>query len=261
MTLHELGLDPATGTWAALDDSDRLELTLGLTLGGNHSLRLDASRLETDSAARRPLGDAAGTAFDASDVEQREIELAWVYDTTDDPLFPTRGDAMTAGIGLRRLEGVLSPRSAAGGSPTMVALSEMSSRMVGLSLFGARHWPLSARQTASLSLKLLLSRSQVENVPAQAGSSGTRFMSGDVDALEVDLGVRYSLALWGGRKVRRWGELRWETVANLLYVQTSPAYALHQPLWGVSASSTLALRNSWGVFRIGLAILDFDGDL
>lgn len=256
--LHELGLDPAAGTWTT-EDSERAEVTVGLPLGGNHSLRLDANHLETGSATRRPFGYAPGTVFDAEDLEESAIELAWVYDSTDDPVFPTRGDAWTAAVGVKRLEASLADSFGAG-PPTTAA--QMRSRLVGLSLLGARNWPLSARQTVSLSLKLLLSRSDVDNVPTYDGDGDVRFRSGDVDALEADLGVRYSLALGDGRHARRRGDLRWETVASVLYVETSPVYepASH-PLWGMSASTTLALRNGWGIFRIGFAIFDYDGEL
>ncbi len=252
-TLQELGLDPGVAVWRLAADSDRLELTVGVPLGGNHSLRFDASGSETGSAVRRPLG--GGGALDARDVEQRELELAWVFDSTDDPVFPTRGDAATAAVGVRWFEGDLSEPSS-----SELALG-LSSRLVGLSLFGTRHWPLSARQTVSLSLKLLLSRSRVDGLPqgpvalAVAGPVA----SGDVDALEADLGARYSLSLWGRGRTRRLGELRWETVAGLLYVETSPAFA--DPLWGVRLSTGIALRNTWGIFRIGFAFLDYDGDL
>ena len=70
--LHELGLDPAVAIWQATGESDRVELTLGLPIHGNHSLRLDASNLETASATRRFPG--GGPAFDVGDLE-REIEI------------------------------------------------------------------------------------------------------------------------------------------------------------------------------------------
>jgi hypothetical protein len=276
-TLRELGLDPAAAVWISDDASDRLELTVGVPLAGNHSLRVDASRLETGSATRRPLDGTA--AVSARDVEQREIELAWVYDSTDDPVFPSRGDALTAAIGLRWLEADLSPSSLAAGTPAAgTPAAAMSSRRVGLSAFGARHWPLSARQTVSLSLKLVASRSEIQNVPIESppaedgpaesggapggGQAGLTFGGGDVDTLEAELGARYSLALWGPAKVRRSGELRWETVAGLIYIETSPAFSpAAQPLWGVSLSTGIALRNTWGIFRIGFTFLDFDGAL
>ena len=268
----EPGLDPGFATWSSTGDSDRVELTLGIPLGGNHSLRFDASHLETESAVRRPLGGAMDSVVGVDDVEHREIELAWVYDTTDDPVFPHHGEAMTAAIGLRQLEGDLATpaldRLDLGGIRLASPLAaEMSSRLVGLSLFGARHWPLSGRQTVSLSLKLLLSRSEVENVPvsvasAQHETAEIRLLSDDVDAVEADLGVRYSVSLSGPRQIRRLGDLYWEAVAGLLYIETSPVFeTFGQPLWGVSASTSIALRNSWGVFRIGFTYLDYDGGL
>ncbi len=274
-TLRELGLDPAVAVWISGDESDRLELTVGVPLAGNHSLRVDASRLETGSATRRALGSA--DVADARDVGQSELEVAWVYDSTDDPVFPTRGDAVTAAVGLRWLEADLSPPSFALDTPGALdaPMAAMRSRRLGLSAFGARHWPLTARQTVSLSLKLAASRSETENVPiardpgagvpAEAAGGeplGLAFGGGDVDTLEAELGARYSLALWGPAKVRRRGELRWETVAGLLYVETSPAFnPVAHPLWGVSLSTGIALRNTWGIFRIGFTFLDFDGDV
>ena len=279
-SLQELGLDPAAAVWTAAEESDRLELTLGVPLAGNHSLRLDASSVETGSATRRTLDGGSAPPIDARDVEQRELELAWVYDSTDDPVLPTRGDALTAAIGLRWLEGDLSepptmtPAALASGavpvsSPLASGATEMSSRLVGLSFFGARHWPLSPKQTVSLSLKLLASRSEVDDLPMASAAGENReeprqlvFYSGDVDTLEAGLGARYSVGLWGPAMVRQLGELRWETVAELIYVETSPVVstAAH-PLWGVSLSTGIALRNTWGLFRIGFTFLDFDGDL
>ncbi|MCP3958503.1 MAG: hypothetical protein GY719_11675 [bacterium] len=271
--LLEPGLDPAIATWEANSESDRVELTFGLPIGGNHSLRLDASHLESESATRRYLGNGPGdsSAYAADDVEQREIELAWVYDSTDDPLFPTLGDAMTVSVGLRRFEGDLAPvppldiaavDAMTPGGPILAPSTRMTSRLLGLSFHGSRNWPVSPRQAVSLRLKVLLSRSRVENVPVRTETAETRLMSGDVDALEADLGVRYSLSLWNPAKSRRLGELRWETVAGLIYVETSPVFdPVAHPLWGVSASSSIAWRNGWGVFRIGLAYLDYDGAL
>ncbi len=268
-TLRELGLDPAAAVWTATEASDRLELTVGVPLSANHSLRFDASRVETGSAMRRPLDGIA--AHEARSVEQRELELAWVFDSTDDPVFPSRGDALTAAVGVRVLEGDLAPPGELGSAAG--ATSEMSSKLVGLSFSGARHWPLSARQTVSLSLRLLVSRSEIEGIPlpaasdaaaetGEAGPAELPLWSGDVDALEAGFGARYSLGLWGPGKIRRLGELRWETVAELVYADSSPVLspAAH-PLWGVSLSTGIAFRNTWGLLRIGFTYLDFDGEL
>ncbi len=272
--LQEIGLDPGAAVWTAVDEADRLEMTFGVPLAGNHSLRLDASHLEVGSAARRPLGGAGDAPLDARDVEQQELELAWIYDSTDDPVFPSRGDAFSAAVGLRWLEGDLSAPQAVESVPGAATASEMSSRLIGLSFLGARHWPLSDRQTVSLSLKLLASRSEVDGLPlapaagegsvpspeAGGGSAQPALWSGDVDTLEAGLGARYSLSLWGPGKIRRRGELRWETLAKLIYLESSPVLSpIAHPLWGLSLSTGIALRNTWGIFRIGFTYLDYDG--
>ena len=262
--LLEPGLDPAIATWTASGDADRLELTLGLPLGGNHSLRFDAARVETSSADRRLLGRDFDILTEVDDSEEREIEVAWVYDTTDDPVFPTNGDAMTASVSLRQLEGDLSAITRLGSVGTILDLpnARISSKLVGLNAYGARHWPLSPRQTVSLSLEVLLSRSDVENVPVEIEGGAIRLVSDTVDSLEADVGFRYSISLRQPRRSKRSGELRWESLANLVFLESSPVFSSsNQPLWGISASTGIALRNSWGIFRFGLAYLDFDGDL
>ncbi len=49
--------------------------------------------------------------------------------------------------------------------------------------------------------------------------------------------------------------------ANLIYVENSPVVnPIAHPLWGVSLSTGIALRNTWGIFRIGFTYLDYDGE-
>ncbi|MEM7353216.1 MAG: hypothetical protein AAF657_20645 [Acidobacteriota bacterium] len=262
--LLEPGLDPAIATWTATGAAERLEVSLGVPLGGNHSLRFDASRVETRSMDRRLLRRDNDLITGLEDVEQEEIEVAWVYDTTDDPVFPDSGDAVTASVSLRQLEGDLSTILRLGPVATFLATpsAQVSSRLVGLDAHGTRHWPLSPRQTVSLSLEVLLSRSDVDNLPVELEDGTIRLVSDTVDAVEAEIGLRHSVRLRGPRPGKRSGEVRWETLANLVYLETSSAFnALDQPLWGLSASTGIALRNSWGIFRFGIAYLDFDGDL
>jgi hypothetical protein len=64
--------------------------SLGLPIVGNHSIRLDLFAQQLD------YGRFAGTSFEQ---EAYGADMAWIYDTTDDPLFPSRGSKVIGSAG------------------------------------------------------------------------------------------------------------------------------------------------------------------
>lgn len=253
----DLGLDPTASVWADLEDSDRFELTLGIPLGDNHALRLGAARLESGGGHRRQLApERFGAFLNAGERDQSELELAWIYDTTDDPIFPTRGDRMRSALSVERLDAEL----AAGAflEPT-IALPALRSRLVALTVAGSRAWPITPRQTVEVRLRLRYGRADVRDLPALADPAARPPLDAVLGTFEGDLGVRYALAL---RKRHRRGDLVWETEARTFVADTRPTLAPRSlPLRGTSVSTAVALRNAWGLFRFGLIFLDVDGDL
>ena len=268
VTVRPLGLDPTFSSWSNETDSTTGNITLGLPLRGNHSLRFDATRFQSSDGSRRLVLDpvASGTLNRHQDMVDQRVEIAWIYDTSDDPNFPTRGHALSVAYELRELradfpvaeiDGDIQVDGADNGLSTADVVT-MRTQMHRLVFVGTQHWPLSRRHTVSGSLRLAVGRSDLVNVPLD----GLRVLSGDdLDVFEANLTVRHSMHVWRARGQQNHQELRWENVLDVGYEETAPNFGLfNNPLDRWRFHTSLAFRSAWGVFRLGLAIEDVGRD-
>jgi len=207
-----------------LNDFYTGSLALEVPLTGNHSLRstLDWFQSKSDSGGFRSRNES-GT-----------VGLSWVYDSTDDPLFPTRG------------------RSALGGarysdSKQTFQSTEFSSRQtshdIGLQLAGSRFWSLTTRQSVSAAFNASWDRTTL-----------AAFRETNENSLaSVKLGHATDLQrrLLGSGGV----DLRWE---NSLEVLSSRFDGPFSREWRSDARVTtgLALRNRWAITRLSFTYLD-----
>ncbi len=192
-------------------------LSVGTPLSGNQSLRADLSWERSDFSAE---GFTTRT-------DLRDVELSWIYDTTDDPLFPSRGLRLTAG-----------PFYQSANTETREGLLPSGSeRIVGLDASAARYWPLSARQSLGLLGSLVRQRQTV-------ATAGLRL--GPLDEYTATLALIHSVSLWSGERTRRFGDLRW---------QTSAMETVNHPggLNGTAFTlqTGLAFRSTWAVIHLG----------
>lgn len=167
----------ASVTRARHGGTTRPALSVGVPLTANQSLRTDLSWLQQDDQSAHLV----------SRLQQRDASLAWIYDTTDDPLFPGRGVKLSAGV-FREEAG---ERSSFG-----PFVRHTQFQISGISLFAARHWPLTPRQSLSVALA------------ATAVTSNRTVLDHGYDAT---LDLLHSVSLWGDERTRRFGDLRWET--------------------------------------------------
>jgi hypothetical protein len=259
VTVLPLGLDPTFSSWESTRDSDRLTLTLGIPLGDDRSLQLEASHLTSREGRRRAvLEPGVPTLFLHRDYTERQLRLAWLDDTRDDPTFPTRGQLRTAALEYRRVDAdffdrlTFDPETGdfVNGLPEVV---DAGSRLLRASFSHSLHRPLGARHTVSASLRLAAGRAEIENLPG-----GDRLLpTTDLDVFEATASFRHGMELWKsrGRGGRR--ELFWETVLDLGYEVTSPRLDLPQnPLRRIGLSSSLTWRTPRGIVRVGIAFVD-----
>lgn len=262
-TVRPLGLDPTFSSWTSESDSTRGDFTLGMPLRGDHSLRFNASRFESPEGSRRLVLDPldAGTLDLHRDLVDQRVELAWIYDTSDDPDFPTEGRFLSLAYELREVRADFPTSSAtspaATGPPAKVTTSR--SQLHRLVLVGTQHWPVTHRHTLSGSLRLSSGTSDVENIPLE----GQRVLSTqDLTVFEVNLVLRHSMRLWRASRQLDYQELLWENVFEVGHEGTSPSLdLLNNPLDRWSFRSSLAFRSTWGVFRLGLAVEDVGRNL
>ena len=262
-TVRPLGLDPTFSSWTSDSESTRGNFTLGVPLRGDHSLRFDASRFESPEGSRRLVLDPfdTGTLDVQRDLVDQRIELAWLYDSSDDPNFPTEGRFVSVAYELREARADFAVLETVDGEPSSLptlGTTTLRSQLHRLVLVGTQHWPVSHRHTLSASLRLSAGVSDVENVPLE----GQRVLSSkDLSVLEANLVLRHSMRLWRARRHLDYQELRWENVFEAGHEATSPSLGLlNNPLDRWSFRSSLAFRSTWGVARLGLAVEDVGRD-
>ena len=216
----------------------------------------------SDAAERRLPGTGSRAVQQATDVERYDLSAGWAFDTTDDPLFPTHGDELTASLVYTDFASDFASDPAA-----VVDLARMRSQQ--LSAGDRRPAQLVGQPPANRVRRLqaacrpLAGRGRAGACGRHGGGLGVVEPSelqvlrrDDVTTWEVGAEFRYSLRL-AERRARRLGEMRWETAARVFYIETTPAFdSAASPLRGLSFESTVALRNDWGVFRVGFTVLD-----
>jgi hypothetical protein len=247
-----LGLDPDVTTMTTRE-SNRYTAAVAMPLAGNHSVRTRLTWSEGEPSTRRSF--LRGPGFDRdfnldSNFSRLQLDLKWVYDNTDDPLFPSDGVTVSAGLELSDLELTDQGRELFGPD----GLPDSRAHLLAVAVSGQKTWPLTQKQAASASLRTAVGRSNLREVLV-----GDELVNEDVTALEVTAGLRHSLSLWGFERARRLGELRLETTADYGYEALSPQIGAGS-VGRFQLGTSLAFRNRWGLFRFGLSYLDFIGD-
>lgn len=259
-----LGLDPDVTTMTTRE-STRYTAAAAMPLAGNHSVRTRLTWSEGEPSTRRSFLRDPGLDREFgfhSDFSRLQLDLKWVYDNTDDPLFPSDGVTLSAGLEMSDLEmtdqvleyfGTPPPQARpAGELPD--GLPDSKAHLLAVAVSGQKTWPLTPRQAVSASVRTAVGRSNLQEVLI-----GDELVSEDVTALEVTAGFRHSVSLWGFERARRLGELRLETTANYGYEALSPRIGAGS-VGRVQVGTSLAFRNRWGLFRLGLSYLNFIGD-
>lgn len=239
------GLDPTYSNWSALADTVRLRLTVGYPLGGNRSLRLKGSYRATESGLRRlALDTDPGRLSLFSDRHEVELNLSWVLNSVDDPVFPTRGALVEAGLDLRTLDADLVQYDITG--PPSLVLAASRSRQLALLATATRHWPSGERGALTLGGELLIGRSRIRDLPTY----DLELIRGDVSVWSASASAGFGLFLKRVHSGERWRDLRWESTAQLFASGISPSLGQEQaPGYGFRVATGLTYRNTWGVMR------------
>ena len=278
--VFSLGLDPTFSSWQNQEDFRQVQASLGAPLGQRTSLGLKVSHTFSEFGERRNLLGLDGPrgTLEYRDLVQDSAELSLVYDTTDDPVFPTRGLTFTAGLDLERIEADLQvpavsflQRSRAIELPPELnaQLPPYSAEQLRLSGTLTQHWSIHRRHTLTLSARVAAGLAEVENLPViepkpcppldlDCAPNTLRLVrSADLDVLESQFIIQVSSELWSPEVTRRVGDFRLENSLEFGYDRTSPALGLaDNPLYRKSITTSLVFRNAWGLFRVSFQILD-----
>jgi hypothetical protein len=257
------GLDPAFVSWS-WGSASLLSLELGVPLDATDAVRFAWSRRDGLGGSRSEVfghfrfGERIYSA-ERSDLTLDRAELKWVRDTSDDPLVPTRGFTLAAGVERSAFEtGALEEFQRSEEEPFVyvpVRRPAQESEQIAAVVSGARHWSITPRQTVSGLGRLSIGRSSLRNLPLRDGVLADQ----DLDVFGGSLGVRHAVRLWQARGDKGFGDLYLESRAELGIDATSPDIQpgrAPNPLERLEMSVGLIFRNAWGRLRILFSYLD-----
>ncbi|HSF43344.1 MAG TPA: BamA/TamA family outer membrane protein, partial [Thermoanaerobaculia bacterium] len=252
-----LSLDPTFASWS-FHNSTRVSLGLSVPAGPRQSVQASLSERRGDARERSPVlfSESRAPVFFSGDgdLTYRRAEAKWVYDTSDDPLLPTRGMSLSAGVEAARFE-------SEGLRPTAFPFFEpplppFRSEQVVVAVSGIRHFSVTPRQTVTLTARGSAGQSRIKNL-FTGNRTGGRAERRDVslDSLGGAIGVRHSVALRRHRERGNLSDLRFETGAEIGGERTAPDLG-PSPLKRLSLSLGVVFRNQWGRVRATFTYLD-----
>ncbi|MEM8932657.1 MAG: POTRA domain-containing protein, partial [Acidobacteriota bacterium] len=261
-----LGSDPTFASWEGDGDFNEARIALGLPLSGSRHLRIAASFSISEEGFRSSiLGDSSfRRSLPYQDLETGRLEVVWSDDTTDDPIFPSRGRRRSLSLDLLTIDARLfAPRFVVPGEslnlPDGVALGDAlpstSSRQWRLSFTDSRHWGLGRRQTVSLTGRLAIGTASIEGLARLDEDCSTRiagFCANDLvfadddrfTIWEASLRLSHAVRLGSERFRREHGDLRFETTVEIGWDDNESMAGLDgDPLARRSAGVAVIYRN------------------
>jgi hypothetical protein len=252
-----LALDPAFSSWG-FDNSRKISLGLAIPFGGPQSVQLALSERRGDVSSRRnvivdPNAQIPAIFFEEGELAYARAEAKWVYDTSDDPLLPTRGLSLSAGLEAARFDGrdliALLPSVEGGLFP--IPVPDFHSEQVVAAASAIRHWPVTPRQTVSATGRAFGGTSRLENLMIRFEEP----RDVDLDTFGGSLGLQHALNLRRSRRAGDFADMRLESGVEVGVERTSPDLG-PSPLERFSAWVSFVFRNQWGRVRVLLSYLD-----
>ena len=204
-------------------------LSVGIPIVGNHSLRADLNLYRSDY----------DDSFSRIRSESQRLWVSWDYNTTDDPLFPTSGTRLNAGVGYIEDE-----REDRFRDPLLGEVRfKDTAKVHEVGIFGDRHWSLTRRQSISADLGGYWSE-----VDANGTDDRYEYWQGSA-------GLRHSTDLWGFEKTERFGDLRWENTLSIIRSDADSFFGDSSTTDG-RLTTGVVFRNAWGVTRLSFSYID-----
>jgi signal transduction histidine kinase len=214
--IFDLGLDPTFASWSITGETPRLRINVDVPFRGNHGLRVLMSYRIADAGIRRQA--FTPSRFDVfSDRDELRLNASWIYNSLDDPVFPSSGRLVQAGLDLSYLSADLAAFGIESSGAEPVG---MKSRQGGALAIGSRFWPITESQSLSGRAEAFLGWSGVDNAPTDDG----RILTGDLGVGRVSLAVGHAAFISRIHTDRKRRDVRWESEVEWYYSSTSPDF-------------------------------------
>jgi hypothetical protein len=232
-------------------DTERFSLLAGFPLTVHQSVRFSATSRKADI---QDIGFGGG---DREGIvgRARDADVRWIYDSTDDPVMPTRG--RLANVGVVAARQTSATRAVTGEAPPAdLDLTGFSQEIEIVALVaGFRSYrPLSARRSLWVAGEVTLSRTAFDE---RLGELDLPERS--TTATVVEVGGGYDVDLWEPGAHRRIGDLRFETTLRVLYNEREPEPFVELDRFSAVGGIGFVLRNRWGLFRFGFNVEEISG--
>lgn len=235
------------------DRSVMLRLTVGIPRSARQLWRLDAFHRRSDSNFRQRR-DGVYFSVSEQDLQETRLRASWIYDTTDDPVFPSRGDELTvtaeAGYQNGRATDVFNYVDAENYGSTGID-RRSSGWSDGVSLSGRRFFPLGHRQNLAASLK-----ASAGHFEHDIGGEVLGLQGFDSDSWHAEASLRHAVDLVGAKRSQPQRRLRWENGVEYSYGEVSGTLSATAQYATAAWRSELIYRSRWGVFRLSFRLID-----
>lgn len=229
-TTLEYGADvrdqPAQARNTSVHERLTAQVVAGVPLRGNHALRATFLTTPLSVFSEKPREEQEPG--EELKVERATTtELSWIYDSTDDPLFTTRGTRGVVGAGRRTIPFVV---------PLDPVMLRSNQRHLWVAADFRRAWSLAPRHT-------ILARAGLTSLRRDFGPSGH-----DVEH-SPSFGATYAYSVFGPDRPSRLGDLRLE--AGVVHERSYLRDDFDDEETGLTAARVgLLFRSEWGVVRL-----------
>lgn len=219
------------------------EIRFGFPVSGNHSIQGQWAYGTSSSSFESSQGTQSWSQ------RAHSGELAWVWDTTDDPVLPTDGSFWRTGPAFFVSD--VTARSTGGQSGITIG----DTRQTAFTTKFHHYEPVND------SVSLIYGASAAVNRYDTDPPEGTEYPI-DIDSPTIwgitpEVGI--TTTLWPDRLTRRFGDLRWETRVGYALTRGSRNFYSDD---SIGATTAIVQRNVWGTLRLGFTYTNYDaGDL
>jgi len=251
------GIDPNLAAWDWEED-DQASLSLAIPLSAHRSLQLGWTERQGEGGQHHRIlipsfGFLDGVFF-AGDQSFRRVDARWVQDTSDDPLLPSRGTVLSAGLEYSsyeaddRFEVSFEPAGS-----TEMPRPPFQGEQILAELSGTRHWSVTPRQSVSAGGRVSFGQSRVTNLEVNDVIRAKT----ELDVFGGAVSARHLLRLRSHREPGDFSDLYLETGATFGVEATSPYLGLQDnSLERMELSTGITWRNQWGRLRFIFTYLD-----
>jgi hypothetical protein len=257
------GIDPQLSSWDWEDD-EQASLKLAIPLAPHRSLQLGwterSGRADDHRQVLEPIFGSVNDDVLGGEQDSRHLQARWVQDTSDDPILPSRGAVLSAGLEYDsyQVEDLRAHRDIRGPEGFFVPagdvdLPSFDGEQLLVTASAIRNWPVTPRQSVSAGGQVSVGRSQLTGLTLD----DRLLPETDLDLYGATIRARHLLRIWAMRETDNLADLYLDTTLTYGIEASSPRLGLQDnPLERFDLTTGVIFRTPWGRLRLAFTYLD-----